>query len=127
MATQRELLGIAHNIAHHAQSGLSWLHPHLAEACRFALVDAAEVELLDPQPYPLALPRRKPLEGALQDLQTRFWGMLELQGISRDSVQSVRLKFLLSPSRTDNYSCAVTAVITASNGKIFQKHVPISW
>ena len=123
MPSIKVLKSVAHNIAHHAQSFLSWLHPHMGEACRLASVTSADLELLRAQPYPLMLPRSEPLEIALLGLQTKFWEILHLTGLPRESVQSVRLEFFFSQSRTDDYSCAVRAVITASDGKIFDKRI----
>jgi len=123
MPSIKLLRSVAHNIAHHAQSCLSWLHPHMGEACRLASVTCADFELLTEQPYPSMLPRFEPLALALQGLQTKFWEILHLTGLPRESVQSVRLEFYFSPSRTDDYSCAVRAVITASDGKVFDKHI----
>lgn len=79
MSSLKQLQGVAHNIAHHSQSSLSWLHPHLGQACDHAGVTAADLELLAAQPYPSGLPthellpRLKPLEMVLQALQAKFW------------------------------------------------------
>ena len=46
------LTGVAHNIAHHSASGLSYLSPHLALALRSAGLQTTEIELLSTAPYP---------------------------------------------------------------------------
>lgn len=130
MASLKELQGVAHNIAHHSQSSMSWLHPHLGQACHLAGVSAAEVELLSAKPYPLGLPTHellpslKPLELALQGLQTKFWEILKQQGLCRADISSVRLEFHFGALPRDAYLCSVAAVITATTGKVFQQSVP---
>ena len=123
MPSLQELSGIAHNLAHHSQSSLSWLHPHMAQACHLAGVTEVKIELLDSDPYPPALPKLKPLALALMGLQARFWEILDKQQIPRSRVRSVQLEFHFLSEDTDNYLCAVRAAITAPNGKVFQRHV----
>ena len=123
MPSLNELSGVAHNIAHHSQSSLSWLHPHMGQACRLAGVSIAEIELLEEHPYPILLPKHKPLQLALHALQAKFWEILEQQGISRTDVNSVHLTFGFLPSRPDDYMCSVNARIIATNGKVFQRDV----
>ena len=120
MPSLNELSGVAHNIAHHSQSSLSWLHPHLGQVCRLAGVTFAEIELLDAFPYPLLLPNHKPLELALQGLQAKFWEILELQHLERTEVHSVHLEFRFLGLPTDDYSCLVSSLITAASGKVFR-------
>jgi len=130
MPSLNELSGVAHNIAHHSQSSLSWLHPHMGQACRLADVTVAEIELLEAHPYPLLLPEHKPfypvskqLVLALHGLQAKFWDIVEQQGISRSSVQSVRLTFRFLPLPADDYSCSVSAAIIAKDGKVFRRDI----
>ena len=127
MASLKKLNGVAHNIAHHSQSSMSWLHPHLGQACHLAGVSAAALELLEDHPYPSGLPtqellpRLKPLELALKGLQAKFWGILEKQGFIPADVSSVRLEFHFWSSPIDAYLCSVSARITAANDKVFEQ------
>jgi hypothetical protein len=57
-SVNKTLRGVAHDIAHHAQDGLSWVHPHLFLACHDAGVTSAEFELLEKSPYPSGLSER---------------------------------------------------------------------
>lgn len=117
MPTERALTGVAHNLAHHTQSGLSRIHPHFAEACREASVNGATFELLDETPYPRALPAKEPLRLALRSLQAKFWEILERNGFPRESVSSVQLYVQISYSGGDGYTCSVRASITSPSGK----------
>jgi hypothetical protein len=50
--TKERSSGVAHDIAHHAGSGLGYLMPHLGQALREASLKTTAVELLDEEPYP---------------------------------------------------------------------------
>src|SRR6266516_1415231 len=101
MASLKPLNGVAHDIAHHAQSGLSWLHPHIGEMCRKAGVNKAVVEITESQPYPPGLERYKPLELALESLHKKLLEILQKQSLSLADVASLQLEFTFSPNRTD--------------------------
>ena len=122
MASLKTLQGVAHNLCHHAQSGLSWLHPHLGRACRAAGVSTAGLDFLDERPYPPGLPPSEPLGKALSSLGCRFWEMVEHQGLSRESVQSVRLEFTFRDLSSD-YDCSVSAWVTSSRGRVYHRHL----
>jgi hypothetical protein len=69
MARFSELSGVAHNIAHHAGSGLSFLSPHLAQALRAAGAETTQIELLVDSPYPSQATELQPLRLALASLR----------------------------------------------------------
>jgi hypothetical protein len=123
MPTQRALKGVAHNIAHHTQSGLSWIHPHFAEACREVGVFGAGFELLCEKPYPHELPKKQPLQLALQSLHKKLLEILERSGFPSDAVSSVHLDVQFPRFGGDDYTCSVRATITSSNGKQFESTV----
>ena len=120
MASLKKLQAVAHDIAHHAQSSLSWLHPHLGEACADAGVLDTSVELLT-SPYPPGLAARKPLEAALVSLREKFLDLLTNYGLGPADVTAVRLEFRFSPPPRDNFSCAVRSVITARTGRVYDR------
>jgi len=102
MASLKKLQAVAHDIAHHAQSSLSWIHPHLGEACAEAGVLDTSVELLMSS-RPRGLAARKPLELALSSLREKFFEMLSTYGLSREDVRAVRLEFRFSPLPRDKF------------------------
>ena len=120
MASLKKLQAVAHDIAHHAQSSLSWLHPHLGEACAEAGVLDASVELLT-TPYPPGLAARKPLETALVSLREKFLDLLNNYGLGPGDVTAVRLEFRFNPQPRDNFSCSVRSVITARTGRVYDR------
>src|SRR6185369_14307871 len=91
MATRRALAGVAHDIAHHANSGLSYLSPHMAQALRTVGLETTVVELLVSSPYPPGASEMKPLRLALQALRSTSGTILEKYGFSLADVTSIKL------------------------------------
>jgi hypothetical protein len=52
MTSIKKLSSVCHNIAHHAVSGLSYVHPHLRQACKGIGIDTITIDLLREQPCP---------------------------------------------------------------------------
>ena len=71
MPTMRVLSSVAHDIAHHAASGMSWLHPHACQAVRAEGIGELYFNLLSPSPLGLAS-ISKPLRASSEALQRRF-------------------------------------------------------
>lgn len=93
MATKRALAGVAHDIAHHAASGLSYFSLHMvqAQALRDAGLDTTTLELLEPSPYPQGVKELRPLRLALQTLHATVEGILERNGLTRSDGTSIKL------------------------------------
>ena len=91
MSKHSELTGVAHNIAHHAGSGLSYLSPHLAQALWAAGSDTTEIDLLSKDPYPLNAAELQPLRLALASLQKTVMSLLAKQGFSDSDVSAIIL------------------------------------
>jgi hypothetical protein len=113
------LAAVAHNIAHHAGSGLSFLSPHLAHALRAAGASSAQIDLLSPSPYPSQAVELEPLRLALVALQTTTRSLLAKHGFAQSDVSSVTLFATPAPGDQDGYSLHTRAIVTASNGKVF--------
>jgi len=112
----KSLRGVAHNLAHHAQSGLAFLYPHLWRACSDVGVRQAHLDLLSQAPYPVGLPYREPLAMALHTLRGRFLDILDKGGFAASDVSSVELVFEFPPEG-DGSIYSVRAVLTAMNGR----------
>src|SRR5688572_4059771 len=72
---------IAHNIAHHAQSGLSFIAPHLAHCCHTAGLSAVTLDLLAGRPFPQSFPVSRELASSAAALQVRFRPMVSTAGL----------------------------------------------
>jgi hypothetical protein len=116
--------GVAHDIAHHGQSGLSWLYPHLGEACREAGVLTATVDLLDEQPYPLGLPNRTPLGLALSSMRQTLAAILEQHGFRLADVTSARLEFTFPSGYGDGSLYSVRSTLVY-RGRTYERFLPL--
>ena len=119
MSTQRALAGVAHDIAHHSASGLSYLSPHLAEALRQAGLETTQIELLDNSPYPEGARELERLRLALKTLHSTVDDILRKNGFTVSDVTSVKLHATPAPWDASGYSLHTRVLITADNGKTF--------
>lgn len=115
----RALAGVAHDIAHHAASGLSYLSPHLAQALRDAGLRTTTLELLEASPYPPGVKAVKPLRLALQALHATAQSILERNGFSRSDVTSIRLSATPAPWDKEGYLLHTRAIIVTADGGTF--------
>jgi hypothetical protein len=120
MASVKTLKGVAHNLAHHVQSGLSWLHPRLARACRTAGLEVVSFDLIPKDPYPDGLPVLEPLALALAELREWFFVQVNLHGHTRADISRARLTFGFAD---DGSNCAVVATIGTSTGRAYSGSV----
>ena len=119
MGRMSTLAGVAHNIAHHAGSGLSYISPHLAQALRAAGVETTEIDLLAPRPYPPKAVELEPLRLALASLQATANALLAKHGFSASDVSSMILYATPAPWDKDGYSLHTRAVLTSSAGRTY--------
>lgn len=119
MPSLKLLNGVAHDIAHHAVSGLSYIHPYLGELCRSMGKLTIALNVLSDSPLPENIIPVEPLALSSRALHQKFLEILERNGFSLKDVQSAVLTFSFSPSRTDDYIATCKASLVASNGKIF--------
>lgn len=119
MAKMAELAGVAHNIAHHSASGLSWISPHLAQALRAAGEKTTAIELLARHPYPSQIAEVQPLRLALVSLQVTVQGMLQKHGFNQDDILSIVLHVTPAPEDRSGYVLHTRAVITAKHGRVY--------
>ena len=119
MTSERQLNGVAHDIAHHAVSALSWLHPSLSQACRASKVDNVLLDLTQDPKYPQGFLVSKPLGLATNGLKEWYRELLGKKNFSEADVQSVTLEFSFSPDRQDDYTCSCRCRLVTTHGKEF--------
>ena len=119
MTKHSELAGIAHNIAHHAGSGLSYLSPHLAQALRAVGAETTQIDLLSNEPYPSNAAELKPLRTALGALRSMVQALLERHGFSAADVSAITLEATPAPWDKNGYLLHTRAVVTSSTGRKF--------
>lgn len=118
MASSKLFKGIAHDIAHHAASGLSYLHPHLGEACESIGTETVMLDLLSESPYAQGFPVSQPLNLATGALRKKFAEMVEHAQLNVSQLRRAVLHFRF-PSWRDHYSCAVKSEFELLNGHQF--------
>ena len=119
MGRMSTLAGVAHNLAHHAGSGLGYVSPHLAQALRAVGVETTEIDLLAPAPYPPKAAELQPLRLALASLQATAKALLAKHGFSASDVSSVMLYATPAPWDTNGYSLHTRAVLISGTGRTY--------
>lgn len=119
MPSQRALAGVAHDIAHHAASGLSYIHPHLYQACVAAGVRTARIDLLASDPYPSGLPEIQPLRLALGALQEKFSDVLRANGFAASDVAEAGLAIQFPLAGADGYTCQSASRLVSARGRVY--------
>lgn len=119
MVTKRALAGVAHDIAHHAASGLSYLSPHMAQALREAGLETTTLELLEESPYPQGAQELRPLRLALQTLCATAQGILERNGFARSDVTSILLSGTPAPWDKEGYLLHTRVVVATSDDRTY--------
>jgi hypothetical protein len=118
MARVALLASVAYNIAHHAASGLSWLHPHACQSARALGLAELRFDLLASQP--LSLPSvAEPLRLASEALRKKSLEILEQHGFSVNALASAILVMQFPSS--DEYYCVTAVRIETQDGKVFEK------
>jgi hypothetical protein len=118
LPSNKRFRSVAHNLGHHASSFLSYLHPHLSEACRLAGLAEVTIDLRALDLYPPGLPRLRPLELALGGLRSWFVAQLLHKGLTEHDVTSATLLFTFRPDK-DEWFSGVRSTVTRSPGLSF--------
>ena len=113
------LAGVAHNIAHHAGSGLSCISPHLAHSLRSVGVETTVIDLLAESPYPPKAAELQPLRLALASLQSTARMLLTKHGFSDTDVSAMILYATPAPWDKTGYSLHTRAVLTSNAGRTY--------
>lgn len=118
MTSEKRLSSVCHSVAHHAVSGLSYLHPHLARACRASGLSEANVDLISDAPLPPGLIASEELCLAVTSLRARFAQMLESEGFALTDLRTARLLFKFVDYRED-YCSDCHARLVSQSGREF--------
>ena len=119
MTKMANLAGVAHNIAHHAASSMSYLSPHLAQALRATGEETTAIQLLAQNPYPPKIAEVQPLRLSLVSLKATVQAMLQKHGFNQNDVISIVLHATPAPWDRDGYFLYTRAVITAKKGRVY--------
>jgi hypothetical protein len=117
MPSQKQLNGLAHNILDHAVSGLSYLHPHLAQVARAAGVSTIPLDLLSVSPLPVALHSLRPAVLACESLHRTFLSITQKLGFTPRDIASAALTFEFPAECTDDYRFACISEVVGTSGR----------
>ena len=118
MSSTKRLSSVCHNIAHHAASGLSFIHPHLRRACRAIGIERIVIDLTRDDPYPDQLQPNDPLQRALISLRKKSQAILSAQGFTLEEIDHLDLHVSFS-SKPGDYCSNCDVTLTHKNGKVF--------
>jgi hypothetical protein len=119
MTSRRRFNGIAHDIAHHAQSGLSFLHPHVVEAMRRNGTSIARLDLLAEKPWPATFVAHEPLRLATAALRATFRDLVADASLEVGDLAEASLAFV-NPAWTEDHPKEVRATFITTDGRRFQ-------
>lgn len=119
MARGARLQGIAHNIAHHAGSGLCSISPHLANALKLDGIETTNIDLLSEDPYPGNVAYIEPLSLSLSALRLKAEEILAKHNFRFRDLSELTLKATPAPWDRDGYCLHTRVVIVARAGKVF--------
>jgi hypothetical protein len=123
MASNKRLNSVAQSIAHHAVSGLSYVHPHLGKMCDKSGISSVIIDILADDIYPVHFSENKPLRLALNQLKITFIEILHSEGFSINDISEVTLRFKFDFLKWDHYCSICTTKIIALSGRVYEKTV----
>lgn len=109
----KRLRSVCHSIAHHAVSGLSYVHPHALAAVRVAGVGSLTVNLLDPEPCPEQFRNSEPLLLSLRGLKGKLETILASESMALSELNVASLTFTPDPTCKDDHCTVCHAVLAA--------------
>jgi len=123
MPSIKRLSSVCHSIAHHAVSSLSYVHPHLRQACKRAGLDSITIDLMREQPCPDQFLSIEPLRLSLKALQEKFKGILKAEGFTINEIEAIELRFEFTEEFPDYYCSNCYARLVSRTGKVYEHAV----
>ena len=117
MPSTKRCRSVTHSIAHHALSGLSYVHPHLGDYCKQNGALNATINLLTPLESSISSSWPKPLKLASIALGDKFIELLGKEQIHDSQIDIAEIMFQFRNGRWPN-SCLVN--IHLKNGKTIE-------
>jgi hypothetical protein len=117
MASSKRLSSVSHSIAHHAVSGLSYVHPHLRQAAKARAEETVFINLLADEPCPQRFSQIMPLKTALNSLKLRFLEILKSEGFSSMELNAAVLMFEFPENYAADYCSNCHSLLTHKTGK----------
>jgi hypothetical protein len=113
MRSTKRLRSVVHSIAHHAMSGLCYVHPHLGQARKLLGVERISVDLLHSTVESLPKPLPRAIELSTDALSEKFFDLLASESLSRSDVVSAIATFFYKGDCTWPEACLVRIQTTS--------------
>lgn len=122
MASHKRLKSVVQSSAHHAVGALSFVHPHLGQACEDAGVESIEIHLSEKEPCPERFLHIEPLRLALNTLKETFYGLVVTEGFKPRDIETAKMVFEFKHGQLDHY-CSVCTFILVSGSREYKTKV----
>lgn len=93
MTNIKRLRSVIQSTAHHAVSGMCYVHPHLGEKCKAIGIKSIDVNLLNPSFDPELQSITKELEASTNALREKFIELLASEHIKDSEIKSAYATF----------------------------------
>ena len=117
MSSQKRLRSVCQSIAHHAASSLSWLHPHVAQACRDQGVEKITINLLESDGLLANGEAATPLQNATKSLAEKFHSILLAEGFLPSELAVASISLAPDVDFNDDYSTVSDARLQSHDGQ----------
>ena len=99
MTSTKRLRSVIQSTAHHAMSGLCYVHPHLGDACKKAGITKININLLNAGFDPILPSITKELELSTNALRDKFKELLDVESIQNSEIEYASAIFELPQGR----------------------------
>ena len=120
MESSKRLRSVVQSIAHHAASGLCYLHPHLGEYGKNKSINKISVNLLSESFEPPLQEISSEIEMSVSALREKFEVILKSEKMCLTDIKDVVLEFEFDK---DDYPRYCYAKLTVESGKIFESAI----
>jgi hypothetical protein len=123
MTSSKRLSSISHSIAHHAVSGLSYVHPHLRQAASKLHEALVFVDLLADEPCPKRYLSIEPVRLSLNALKSRFREILLSEGFECSDLVFAGVMFEFTAEFPDEYCSNCHALLISKKEREYRYSV----
>jgi hypothetical protein len=120
MASEKRLNSVCHSLAHHATSGLSFIHPHAVKACQQNHAESITADLLASEPCPESFRANEPLRMSFRALAEKLRSILAAEGFSESDLSEASATFWPDPAFSDGYGTICRAVLVSKSSRRFE-------
>lgn len=119
----KRLRSVIQSTAHHAVSGLCFLHPHLGQLCRSNGRKSITIDLMRPATEPEFPVLSEGLDLSVAELRNRFYRLLTAEKIDAESLAETTVHFTFMKGR---WPAGCTVTVRTAAGKRLSAEVAMS-